>query len=147
MKSIRTTTIALVGTALLTLGALSGCSSDSDTSSDETTASQDSGESTDSDSKDSDSKDSGSADAASFDIDCDEYATVFSSVTPPSDPTDLDATADYYDDLAAEATGGLKNALEAMADAIRNPGDTAAVQRAADATQAWTDAAMECAAG
>ncbi len=148
MKSIRTTTIAIVGAALLTLGALTGCSSDSGSASGKTSAADSKSDSkSGDDSKSGGDAKGGTEDAANFDIDCAEYTTVFAEVDPPTDMTDMDAAADYYDDLAAKASGGMKNALEAMAEAIRNPQDAAAAQRALDATQAWNDAAMECAAG
>jgi len=144
VKSIRTTTIALVGAALLTLGALTGCSSDdSDDKGKETNASDESKGDSKSDDSKSDSKDS--TDAANFDFDCEEYTTVFSSVDVPTNMTDMDAVADYYDALAAEASGGLKNVLKTMADYTRDPMDTAAAERATEASQAWADAVMECA--
>jgi len=146
VKSIRTTTVALVGAALLTLGALAGCSSDSkdkNKTTDTPAAAADSTAGSDSTAGDSGSG-SSSTDAANFDIDCSEYTSVFTTVDPPTNPGDMNAMADYYDALAAKASGGMKNVLETMADAIRNPGDAAVAQRAADAAQAWSNAAMDC---
>lgn len=145
MKAFRTTTIALVGAALLTLGALTGCSSDSDDKADN--GSSAASDTSDDNAKDDDAKGDDSKDAADYSIDCDEYTTVFTTVDPPTNPGDMDAMADYYDALAAKSSGGMKNALEAMADAIRKPGDTAAAERAARATEAWSNAVMECMAG
>ena len=140
MKSIRTTTIALVGTALLTIGALTGCSSDSDdASADKTTASE---ESTDSgDSKDGDSKDSGSGADTEF---CTPYESM-SSI----DMTDYDALIEFWEGWKDSAPSDVQGDFDVIIDTYQMAKDgdmtgySGKVQELTDATTNITDKVAE----
>ncbi len=141
MKSIRTTTIALVGTALLTLGALTGCSSDSDdTSSDTTTASDESNDS--GDSGDGDSKDGGSGGVDT------EFCTPYESMSS-IDMADYDALIEFWEGWKDSAPSDVQGDFDVIIDTYQMAKDgdmtgySGKVQELTDATTNITDKVAE----
>ena len=136
MKSIRTTTIALVGAALLTIGALTGCSSSDDNKSD---ASKPAAEDAKGDS--SDSKGGGSNQAF-----CDAYMD-FSTL----DGTDYQAVVDFWKGVRDAAPSDIKADLDLIVEVNEmalngNMADfSAKTQDLSDAvTNVGTKVATEC---
>ncbi|MCL2848728.1 MAG: hypothetical protein FWE61_01625 [Micrococcales bacterium] len=104
MKSIRTTTIALAGTVLLSFGVLAGCSSSSDDKAD------DKGDQTEETQGADDGKSDDKAGGGSQAFCTPDPATI--------DPTDPNASLQFYKDWAATAPADVKDSFDIIIAAL-----------------------------